>query len=72
MNNELNNEKDENQLIKCPVCENFFKREEMLYSFDCHGIPFRLICYGCNTQIIVETGYDGEYYTELDEQIEPD
>ena len=70
-NNDLDTEKDE-ELMKCPVCENYFKRNEMLFSFDCHGIPFRLICKACNTRIIVETGYDGEYYTELDEQIEPD
>lgn len=37
----------------------------------CHGIPFRLVCDRCY-QRIMSKGYDGEYYTEADEQIEDD
>lgn len=36
-----------------------------------HGIPFRLVCDRCY-QRIMSKGYDGEYYTEADEQIEDD
>ena len=38
-----------------------------LFSRDCHGIPFRLLCIDCYEKIMDEIGYDGEYYTELDE-----
>ena len=34
-------------------------------------IPFRLVCDRCY-QRIMSKGYDGEYYTEADEQIEDD
>ncbi len=63
---------EENRKIICPVCNKEYSRDEMLYSYDCHGIPYRLICYGCNEMIIDQIGYDGEYYTELDEQIDDD
>lgn len=53
----------------CPVCGQEYDREEMLFTHDCHGIPFRLVCYGCYERIMEEKGYDGEYYTELDENI---
>lgn len=36
-----------------------------------YGIPFRLVCDRCY-QRIMSKGYDGEYYTEADEQIEDD
>lgn len=38
-------------------------------SYDCHGIPFRTICCECADKVYSTTGYDGEYYTELDECI---
>ena len=41
-------------------------------SFDCHGIPFRLLCSDCYNEVMGEIGFDGEYYTELDECIEYD
>lgn len=41
------------------------------FTSDCHGIPYRLVCFNCYDKCM-EKGYDGEYYTELDEQIEPD
>ncbi|MFR1310814.1 MAG: hypothetical protein ACLSCO_19310 [Gallintestinimicrobium sp.] len=43
----------------------------MYFTKDCHGIPFRLVCDRCY-QRIMSKGYDGEYYTEADEQIEDD
>lgn len=53
----------------CPVCKREHVREDMLFTHDCHGIPFRLVCYECYEKIMDEKGYDGEYYTELDENI---
>ncbi|RHU91323.1 hypothetical protein DXC11_11975 [Firmicutes bacterium OM08-11AC] len=57
--------------IECPVCEHEVDREDMYFTKDCHGIPFRLVCDRCY-QRIMSKGYDGEYYTEADEQIEDD
>ena len=56
----------------CEVCEKEKPREDMCFSRDCHGIPFRLICHDCWQKILEEKGYDGEYYTSADEQIEAD
>ena len=55
----------------CPVCENEVLRSDMDLTHDCHGIPFRLVCFNCYSRLM-EKGYDGEYYTEADEQIEDD
>lgn len=55
----------------CPVCGKEVERSDMLYTRDCHGIPYRLVCWECWDQLL-ERGYDGEYYDESDEQIEPD
>lgn len=55
----------------CPVCDREVDRKEMLFTKDCHGITFRLVCYACY-QKLMEKGYDGEYYTDFDETIEPD
>lgn len=58
-------------LRMCPICKRDVDRDEMAFTYDCHGIPFRLVCFGCYDKLM-EKGYDGEYYTELDENIEPD
>jgi hypothetical protein len=55
----------------CGRCGKLMPRSEMSYSYDCHGIPFRLVCPDCKEEI-QDIGYDGEYYTEYDEQIEDD
>ena len=55
----------------CPVCENKVPRSDMDFTHDCHGIPFRLVCFSCYSRLM-EKGYDGEYYSEADEQIEDD
>lgn len=44
----------------------------MLFTHDCHGIPFRLVCWDCYEKVMEEKGYDGEYYTEADECIDWD
>ena len=38
---------------------------------DCHGIYMRLVCENCWPMVMAK-GYDGEYYSDLDEQIEAD
>ena len=55
----------------CPVCEKTVDRSDMLFTRDCHGIVFRLVCYDCYNKLM-EKGYDGEYYTEADECLEYD
>lgn len=63
-----NNEKD---IRRCPVCEREVEREDMSFTRDCQGIPFRLVRNNCYDRIM-ENSYDGEYYDELDEQIDDD
>jgi hypothetical protein len=43
----------------------------MFWTYDCQGIPFRLLCHSCFTKAMAK-GYDGEFYTELDECIDED
>lgn len=62
---------EERDIRTCPVCEHEVDREDMYFTKDCHGIPFRLVCDRCY-QRIMSKGYGGEYYTEADEQIEDD
>lgn len=62
---------EERDIRTCPVCEHEVDREDMYFTKDCHGIPFRLVCDRCYRRIMSK-GYDGEYYTEADEQIEDD
>ena len=55
---------------KCPICGGTFKRSEMDFTYDCHGIPFRLVCMECwDKQMRGANGYDGEYYTPWEENI---
>lgn len=56
---------------ECPYCGKEVEREDMLFTYDCHGIPFRLVCFDCYEKLM-EKGYDGEYYTEADECIDWD
>lgn len=65
------NEGNERDIRICPVCNNEVDREDMDFTRDCHGITFRLVCCQC-WERLMSKGYDGEYYTETDEQIEDD
>ena len=57
----------------CSVCNKLVEREHMSFTRDCHGITYRLVCNPCYERIMLDgPGYDGEYYDESDEQIEPD
>lgn len=55
----------------CPVCERPVQRNDMQFTRDCHGITFRLVCCDCYSRLMSK-GYDGEYYTETDENIDYD
>lgn len=55
----------------CPVCQKEVERADMNFTRDCHGITFRLVCCDCYEKLMAK-GYDGEYYTDQDEQIEDD
>ena len=61
---------DENTRI-CPTCDREVPREDMLFTRDCHGITFRLVCCNCYDKLMAK-GYDGQYYTEADECIDAD
>ena len=47
---------EERDIRTCPVCEHEVDREEMHFTKDCHGIPFRLVCDRCY-QRIMSKGY---------------
>lgn len=51
---------------ECPVCGKKVSRDDMYYTRDCYGITFRIVCWKCYEKLM-EKGYDGERYTELDE-----
>ena len=53
----------------CPVCKQEHPRDEMEFTYDCHGIPFRLVCRECWQKIMEERGYDGQYYYPWEENI---
>ena len=55
----------------CQHCNKEVNRSDMLFTRDCHGIAFQLVCYECYNKLM-KTGYDGVYYDEWDEQIEPE
>ena len=57
------------RMMTCPICGKETERGEMTFTHDCHGIPFRLVCFECYIKVVEEKGYDGEYYTEADENI---
>ena len=79
-------EDDPNREFTCPICggryDCSYRFGDVLYakddspvavrSYDCHGIPFRMICVPCADDIDSRGSYDGEYYTELDECIDYD
>ena len=56
----------------CPICEGERRRIDMVWSRDCHGISYRLVCPECWDRILDEKGYDGAYYTAADECLEYD
>lgn len=59
------------QIRRCDICEKEFPRDEMNFTHDCHGIPFRMACPTCYERAMAK-GYDGERYTEADECLDED
>ena len=55
----------------CQHCGKLVDRSDMNFTTDCHGITFRLVCMDCWNELM-EKGYDGQLYTELDECIDYD
>lgn len=55
----------------CPECNRQVKHSDMSLTFDCHGIPFRSLCFDC-WQKVMSNGFDGEYYDECDECLDED
>ena len=53
------------------VCGKEVAREDMLFTHDCHGITYRLVCFDCYEKLM-EKGYDGEYYSEAYECLDYD
>jgi hypothetical protein len=51
---------------ECRECGKMFNRDEMLYTRDCQGITYRLVCHKCWGKVMAK-GYDGQYYDERDE-----
>lgn len=63
---------EERDIRTCPVCEHEVDREDMYFTKDCHGIPFRLVCDRCY-QRIMSKGYQNvlvgiDYLSELIER----
>ena len=69
----------------CPICGkelkyNISSRDQLLLgdeevavrTYDCHGIPFRMVCVDCYEKIMDEQGFDGEEYDEFDENLDYD
>lgn len=57
---------------QCPVCGCGVRHMDLVPTYDCHGIRYRMVCEKCRTRIMDEIGFDGEYYDELDECIDED
>ena len=57
---------EEKDIRICPICGKEQQRSEMLFTKDCRGITYRLVCFSCY-ETAMEDGYDGEYYDERDE-----
>ena len=56
-------------IVVCSYCGKEVKRSELFLTYDCHGIPYRYVCGNCYDILMRNAEFDGEYYTELDEDI---
>lgn len=57
---------EDKDLRICPECGKEVPRSEMSWTYDCHGIAYRLLCNEC-WEVAMENEYDGKYYDECDE-----
>lgn len=55
--------------VGCPRCWKEVRSRDLVLTRDCHGIPYRSVCPRCFDEIMDDKGYDGEPYTEADENI---
>ena len=73
----MNIDEEEKDIRVCPVCGKEVERSNMLFTHDCHGIPFRLVCSRC-WEKLMSKGYEGvkvQQHPEvdtLDIQISPE
>lgn len=59
-------------MYACMNCgKEFSEKYELMWTYDCHGIPFHHVCCECYDDLM-KKGYDGVYYTEADECIYED
>lgn len=63
--------REEVDIRACSTCGKEVDRQYMMFTHDCHGIPFRLVCHDCYERLMSK-GYDGQYYTEADECLDED
>ena len=61
----------EDYKMGCARCGVEAMRSELQLSYDCQGIPFRLVCSKCLDEID-DIGYDGQYYDSSDECLDYD
>lgn len=61
----------ENDIRTCQCCNKKIEHSDMLFTKDCHGITYRLVCYNCYKKLM-DKGYDGEYYDVSDENLSAD
>lgn len=62
----------EDDTRQCPECGKECNRSDMEWTYDCHGIVFRLVCMKCWESIMDNRGFDGEEYDESDECLDYD
>ena len=67
----IGGQKMDGDLRTCKNCDKEFERGDMLFTTDCQGIAYRLVCYKCYDKLMAE-GYDGQYYDERDECLNDD
>ena len=57
-------------MAKCSYCGKEYDRNDMKFTRDCYGIPFRLVCLDCYDKLM-EKGFDGERYIDgIDENVD--
>ncbi|MBR6380488.1 MAG: hypothetical protein IKS07_02265 [Lachnospiraceae bacterium] len=52
------------ELRMCPNCKNMVSKWEIVFTRDCHGIPFRPVCQLCYAELMRD-GYDGSTTQKL-------
>lgn len=58
--------------VECLVCGKETRVYNLLMTHDCHGIPYRKVCPACYDRIMNDRGFDGEEYSEIDENLDYD